>query len=79
MTSILVKKVFEVESISVSPFCTKLSQTAGFLLIASVLFLSTKIFVQILCIKLSNNLQNECCDGSIAIMWSLCYTILQSF
>ena len=44
--SILVKKLFKVENISVSPFCTKLSQCTSFFLNASVLFLSTKIFVQ---------------------------------
>jgi len=52
MTSTLVKKSFEVENISVSPFCTKLSQTPSFFLIASVLLLSTKVFVQFLCIEL---------------------------
>jgi len=52
MASTLVKKCFKVENISVSPFCTKLSQTAGYFLNASVLFLSAKILVQIPCIEL---------------------------
>jgi len=39
-------------NISVSPFCTKLFQTARFFLNASVLFLSAKIFVQNLDINL---------------------------
>ena len=51
-TLTLVKKSFKVENISVSPFCAKQWQTASFVLNAYVLFLSTKIFLQIPCIEL---------------------------
>jgi len=52
MTSALVKKLFIVENVSVSPFCTKLSQRVSFFLKVSTLFIITKIFVQILYFKL---------------------------
>ena len=45
MASTLVRISFQVDNIS-HPFCTKLSQTASFLLNASVLFFRTKRFVQ---------------------------------
>jgi len=52
-TSTFVKKSFKVVNNSIS-FCTKLSQRAGFFLNASVLFLSTKIFVENLCRDVSS-------------------------